>query len=116
MITSQTNEFEEKDSGNVYLIKCILILHQNFLDWTLLEILQLTININKYNPLKALFCLPLPKEVKMHKGVLNITNLDKKCFMWSILAHLHPINVNAEKVTNYLPYLDNLILVFLTFQ
>ena len=35
--------------------------------------------------------LPLPKELKAKKGCLNIQNKDEKCFLWSILASLHPV-------------------------
>ena len=34
--------------------------------------------------------LPLPKELKAKQGCLNIKNNDEKCFLWSILASLHP--------------------------
>ena len=35
--------------------------------------------------------LPLPKELTAKHTCLNIQNNDKKCFLWSILALLHPV-------------------------
>ena len=40
--------------------------------------------------MKASSYLPLPKELKAKHVCLNIQNDDKKCFLWSILASLHP--------------------------
>ena len=35
-------------------------------------------------------------------AILNIENDDKYCFLWSILAHLHPCEkINHNRVTNY---------------
>ena len=33
---------------------------------------------------------------------------DNKCFLWSVLAHLHPAKENKHRVTNYTPYEDEL--------
>ena len=39
------------------------------------------------------------------KAILNIENNDKYCFLWSILAHLHPFNNNhPNRVSNYRQY------------
>ena len=41
--------------------------------------------------MRASSCLPLPKELKAKREYLNIQNNDEKCFLWSILASLHPV-------------------------
>ena len=42
-------------------------------------------------------------------AILNIENNDKYCFLWSILAYLHPCNNNhPNRVTNYRQYFDEL--------
>ena len=45
----------------------------------------------KYDPMIALSYLPLLKELKAKHACLNIQNNDKKCFLWSILALLYPV-------------------------
>ena len=35
--------------------------------------------------------LPLLEELKAKQGCLSIQNNDEKCFLWSILALLHPL-------------------------
>ena len=42
-------------------------------------------------------------------AILNIENNDKYCFVWSVLASLHPCNNNhPNRVSNYKPYFDKL--------
>ena len=42
------------------------------------------------------------------EGFVNIRNSDQKCFLWSILAHLHPFNDgtnrHAERVNHYVDH------------
>jgi len=37
-------------------------------------------------------------------SIVNIQNKDDKCFLWSVLAHLHPVKIHPERVSNYKPY------------
>ena len=42
-------------------------------------------------------------------AILNIKNKDKYCFLWSILAYLHPCeNSHSDRVSNYKPYFNEL--------
>ena len=42
-------------------------------------------------------------------NILNIENNDKYCFLWSILAYLHPCNNNLPKrVSNYKQYFNEI--------
>ena len=42
-------------------------------------------------------------------AILNIKNIDKYCFLWSILAKLHPCeNSHSDGVSNYKPYFNEL--------
>ena len=47
--------------------------------------------IVKYDPMTASSYLPLPKELKEKQGCLDIQNNDRKFFLWSIIAPLHPV-------------------------
>ena len=41
-------------------------------------------------------------------GILNTENKDKYCFIWSIIAGLHPCNNNhPNRVSNYKQYFDD---------
>ncbi|XP_060530461.1 uncharacterized protein LOC132704468 [Cylas formicarius] len=93
ILATKASEFQERDSG-----------------WALQELLHLEIGINKYNPLRASSYVRLPKEIEAKKAVLNLQNTDEKCFMWSILAALHPIHWtnNANRVSNYVEFQNEL--------
>ena len=42
-------------------------------------------------------------------AILHIENNDKYCFIWSILAYLHPCeNIHPSRVKNYLQYFNEL--------
>ena len=42
-------------------------------------------------------------------------NTDSKCFVWSVLAALHPAERNPDRLSNYKPYENSLNLTGLTF-
>jgi len=48
--------------------------------WTLLRILNLTINVNKYNPLHAECQIQLSRKIKIKGAVINIQSKDNACF------------------------------------
>ena len=52
----------------------------------------------KYDPMRASSYLQLPKELKAKK------NYDEKCFLWSILVSLHPIQHNSYRISKYQEY------------
>ncbi|GBO18951.1 hypothetical protein AVEN_175384-1 [Araneus ventricosus] len=56
-----------------------------------------------YHPLAPRSYIPLPSKLAAKKAVINIKNTDQKCFIWSVLAALHPVGQNAERVSHYLP-------------
>ncbi|GBC36426.2 hypothetical protein RIR_jg28701.t1 [Rhizophagus irregularis DAOM 181602=DAOM 197198] len=45
--------------------------------------------------------IPLPKDLATKKGVVNPANDDDKCFQWAILAALHPVEKNTERISKY---------------
>ncbi|CAB4437492.1 unnamed protein product [Rhizophagus irregularis] len=42
------------------------------------------------------------------KGVVNPANDDDKCFQWAILAALHPVEKNAQRISKYKEYVNEL--------
>ena len=60
----------------------------------------------KYDLMRTSNYLSLSKELKAKQGYLNIENNDKKCFLWSILASLHPVQHRnqPDKVSKYQKY------------
>jgi hypothetical protein len=46
----------------------------------------------RYRPLKGSSYIPLPIRLRSKYTIINVTNKDNKCFMWSIMAALYPTN------------------------
>ena len=74
--------------------------------WQFQEVLHVRLYMGKYRPLRGSAYIQLPKEISSNRAILNIQNQDDKCFLWSILAHLHevPENNHGYRVTKYMPY------------
>ena len=60
--------------------------------WYLSKIIHIEVHTATLSPLAASSYIELPKKVKRTKAVLNIKNEDNMCFIWSVLAHLHPMD------------------------
>jgi hypothetical protein len=78
--------------------------------WILDDILHLDLKMAKYTPLKGSSSFPLPKKLMTKKAIINAKNSDNKCFMWSILAALHPVEYtrNPERIHRSQHYQDEL--------
>ncbi|XP_036146043.1 uncharacterized protein LOC118646698 [Monomorium pharaonis] len=80
-------EFQERDSG-----------------WALSRILNLTININKYNSMRAGCHFTLPRPIMLKRAVVNVQSEDNACFAWSVVAALHPAERHSDRVSSYPHY------------
>ncbi|CAG2250926.1 unnamed protein product [Mytilus edulis] len=75
--------------------------------WQLEEVLQLDLCVTKYKPLKGGSYLELPTSLKRSNCILNIQNLDNKCFLWTVLSSMHNFQQNPENVENYVPFVNS---------
>ncbi|XP_071581046.1 uncharacterized protein, partial [Temnothorax nylanderi] len=91
-------EFQERDSG-----------------WALSRILNLTVNVNKYNPLHAGCFVEIPREIKLKRAVINVRSMDNACFAWSVTAALHPTQRHADLQSSYPHYTSVLNLANIKF-
>ncbi|VVC46466.1 Hypothetical protein CINCED_3A003044, partial [Cinara cedri] len=65
------------------------------------NVIDMNINMCKYDPLRGASYIKLPKIISDKKAIINIKNKDNKCFLWSILAALHPQDKNSERISKY---------------
>ena len=57
------------------------------------------INISTYRPLSGSSYMDLPVELRSpRKGLINIKNKDKKCFLWCHVRHINPSNEHPERI------------------
>ena len=98
-INSQVTEAIHKISGDVDTFL------KNGSGWVLDRVIKTYVNIGCYKALKGKSYIPLPKGLigRCH-GIINIQNKDHMCFMWSVLAHLHPSVDHPCRVNQYRQY------------
>lgn len=77
-------EFQERDSG-----------------WALSRILDLMVNVNKCNPMRAGCHAEVPREIAMKRAVINVRSTDDACFAWSVVAALYPAERHVDRVSSY---------------
>ena len=74
--------------------------------WRFDKINSMTIYFYKTNEMNGSIYIEIPLR---SNAILNIENNDKYCFLWSILASLHPcINNHPNRVSNYRQYFNEL--------
>ena len=57
------------------------------------------INISTYRPLLGSSYIDLPVELRSpRKGLINIKNKDKKCFLWCHVRHINPSKEHPERI------------------
>ncbi|KYN00049.1 hypothetical protein ALC62_09194 [Cyphomyrmex costatus] len=86
-ILASLEEFQERDSG-----------------WALSCILNLIVNANKLNPLRAGCHIKLSEEIISKRAVINVQSKDNACFAWSVVAALHPAESHGERESSYPHY------------
>lgn len=86
-ILTSLEEFQERDSG-----------------WALSRILNLTVGINKYNPLHAGCQIRVPREIALKKATINVYSKDNACFAWSVIAALYPATAHNNRESSYPQY------------
>ncbi len=67
-------------------------------NWTFKYIISLEIHTVAYEPLKGNSYIPLPNKLAQKKAIINMKNEDDKCFTWSVLRALNPVESNAERI------------------
>lgn len=90
------------------ILNKIGIYQKNGSGWYFKEVLNLEIHPVNYKPMKGSSYIPLSDVIMKKKAIINIQNKDEKCFQWSILRYLHPLNKNEIRVSDLKKYEDEL--------
>jgi len=78
-------------------------------DFVLDRITKFTLCIVQYRPLHGSSYTATPPWLAKKQAVVNVKNTsDSKCFVWSVLAALHPPKYNADRLYNYKPHENTL--------
>ena len=115
-ISLKSADIEESLQDSIKKIHSSFIVYQRQgSNWTLDKVLKIKIHLVKYKPLKGSRYIPLPIKLRSKHAIVNVHNRDKKCFMWSMLAALHPTDRNAERISKYIEYTNELNFEYITF-
>ena len=76
--------------------------------WTIDKILHLDLNIAKFQVLRG-SCggKKLPAYLLKKKAIVNVKSNDNRCFMWSVLASIYPMDVHSDRHSRYVPFIKN---------
>ena len=73
--------------------------------WNLQGINHLKIYFHKTNVMNGMTYVKFPIRTN---SILNVQNMDTYCFLWSILANIHPVNKDPQRVSKYIAYKNEL--------
>ena len=91
------------------------IYQRNGSGWYFKEVSSLEIHIVDYKPIKSLSYIPLPDFIMRKKAIINMENKDNKCFLWSILRYLHPVEKHETRLTDIRKYENDLKFIGIDF-
>ena len=81
--------------------------HADGSGWVYVEVENLTLCTDIWDPIKGSSYIDLPKELKNKKALINMKNTDNKCFLWCVLRALNPKNEHPERIDGDLKSKEN---------
>ena len=75
--------------------------------WVFLEVENLTLHTDIWDPIKGSSYIKLPPELKNKKALINMQNEDNKCLLWSVLRGLNPKDEHPERIDKDLKSKEN---------
>ena len=76
--------------------------------WVFVEVENLTLHTDIWDPIKASSYIDLPKELKNKNALINMKNEnDHKCFLWCVLRALNPKDTHPERIDKDLKSKEN---------
>ena len=111
LCTKTVNQHElhnQLEEAKQKITQSLVLFQKEGSGWVLDEILHLDLSIAEYTPVKGSSYIPLPSKLKTKKAIINIKNSDNKCFMWSVLAALHPPSQHVDRLRQYQQFQDEL--------
>ena len=71
---------------------------------------RVAVHCSKYSPIIGSSYIPAPKSIKGRHAIVNVRKKEDLCFLYSILAQIHPIHWSQipNRGTHYTPFLHEL--------
>ena len=71
-------------------------------NWRFVRIENLEIHFIDYSPIRGSTWLPLPKDLRDKKAILNMKNKDQECFKYAMTRALNPVEKDGERISRAL--------------
>ena len=84
------------------ILENVATLQSRCSNWAFVSIIDLTIHTVECKPLRDNSYIPLPKNLKDKKTLINMKNEDDGCFKCCITRALNPVKSHPERVTSLL--------------
>ena len=69
--------------------------------WVVAGISKAYLGFSRYNPLRGVHYLPLPKDIQSKNAIINVKNRDNQCLRWALRAALFPVNKDPQRPSKY---------------
>ena len=86
---------------NRQLLNFIEMYEQNGSGWVFTNFVSLQLSLRHLNPLRASAFVLLPNWIQTHRAVVNIRGTGNDCFKWAVLAGMHPVDANGDRMSQY---------------
>ena len=101
LILENTDVYELYDEMSLEILEEIAKVSQAVgSGWVFLRVESLVLHTVKWDPINAGSYIELPNHLKSKKAIINMKNVDDKCFMWCVLRALNPKTVHPERRDN----------------
>ena len=77
-------------------------LEQDGSGWGFHSVIKLEMHTVAYKPLSGGSYIELPKQIETKRAIINMKNEDDKCFLWSVLRALNPVEKNNHRIDDNL--------------
>ena len=98
VIKTVTNHIFKLENSFEEILYMIDVWINNGSGWIIELIKSQYINISIYKPLSGSCYIDLPVELSPRKGLINIKNKDKKCFLWCHVRHINLSKEHPERI------------------
>ena len=83
---------------NRQLLNFIEVYEQNGPGWVFPTFVSLQLTLWHLDSLRASAFVPLPDWIQTRKAVVNVRGTGNDCFKWVVLAGMHPVDANANRM------------------
>ena len=90
---------------NRQLLNFIEVYEQNGSGWGFSIFVSLQLSLWHLDPLRASAFVPLPNWIQTRRAVVNIRGTGNDCFIWAVLAGMHSVDANGDRMSQFIEHM-----------